>query len=121
MILADTSVWVDHLRRGVPQLASLLEQGGVVIHPWIVGELACGRIRNRTEILGLLNGLPVAPMASQEECLHFLEIHDLMGSGIGFVDVHLLVSVALGESLRLWTSDRRLARVAGTLDLGWEP
>lgn len=118
MILADTSVWVDHLRRGDSGLAAALEAVEVCIHPFVVGELACGSLRNRGEVLELLGRLPGVPVATDEEALDFIERRALMGRGIGYIDVHLLASAALSGTTRLWTRDRRLAAVA--TDLGLE-
>ena len=118
MILVDTSVWVDHLRGADTQLGGALERGLVFTHPFVVGELACGRMRSRNEVLGLLRRLPGAPTTSDDEALRYIEIHELMGRGIGYIDVHLLASTALSGELRLWTRDRRLARVAEDLGLG---
>ena len=119
MILVDTSVWIDHLRSGTRPLAAALEQGLVLAHPFIVGELACGNLKNRREVLQLLEELPRAPVATEPEVLDFIEQRRLMGRGLGYIDVHLLASVALAGSARLWTRDRRLAAVAGTLKLAW--
>jgi len=117
MILVDTSVWVDHLREGAPALAAALEQGAVLTHPFVVGELACGNLKNRREVLRLLGELPGAPMATDTEALDFIERRALMGRGIGYIDIHLLASVALAEPARLWTRDKRLAAVAEDLKL----
>jgi len=117
MILVDTSVWVDHLRDGTPALAAALEQGRVLTHPFVLGELACGKLKNRGEVLQLLGELPAAPMASDPEALDFIERRALMGRGIGYVDVHLLASVALAGTAQLWTRDKRLAAVAADLEL----
>ena len=111
MILVDTTIWVEHLRRGLPSLATLLQEGEVLIHPWVIGELACGNLRNRQQVLELLQGLPVATVASDAEVLLLIERDRLMGRGIGYVDVHLLASARLSYC-RLWTQDRRLAAVA---------
>lgn len=121
MILADTSVWIEHLREGVPALAAALERGTVLTHPFIVGELACGNLRNRVELLSLLADLPAALVASDAEALDFIERHALMGRGIGYVDVHLLASTALAGTARLWTRDKRLASVAAELGLAVQP
>jgi predicted nucleic acid-binding protein len=121
VILADTSVWVDHLRAGDDGLATALERGLVFTHPFIVGELACGWIRNRGEVLGLLGSLPVGPVATDDEALQYIDFHQLMGRGIGYVDVHLLASSALAEGLRLWTRDRRLEEVAAELGVAYTP
>jgi len=117
MILVDTSVWVDHLRDGTPALAAALEQGRVLTHPFVLGELACGNLKNRGEVLQLLGELPAAPMATDPEALDFIERRALMGRGIGCVDIHLLASVALAGTAQLWTRDKRLAAVAADLEL----
>ena len=114
MTLVDTSVWVDHLRRGNARLGRLLEDGLVLVHPFVVGELALGRMRRRPEILGLLGELPLAEAAQHGEVLEFVERHGLAGSGIGWVDVHLLVSAAL-SGVGIWTLDRRLSIAAQRL------
>lgn len=120
MILADTSVWVDHLRFGEPLLAGLLEGGGVVMHPFVLGELACGNLKNRHEMLRLLGALPAAKTATDGEALEFIEHRALMGRGIGYVDVHLLASTVLDGSARLWTRDKRLAAIAAELGLSFD-
>jgi predicted nucleic acid-binding protein len=117
VILVDTSVWVEHLRAGSARLARELEAGRVLVHPCVIGELACGTLRDRAHVLTLLTRLPSAPTVSHAEALAFLEARALMGRGIGFIDVHLLASVALAGTARLWTRDQRLARVARALDL----
>ena len=117
MILVDTSVWADHLRKGVPALASALEQGNVLMHPFVRGELACGNLKNRGEVLRLLEELPGAPIATDCETLDFIERRAVMGRGLGYIDVHLLASVALAGTARLWTRDKRLAVVAVDLKL----
>jgi len=121
VILVDTSIWVDHLRAGNDGLATALERGLVLTHPFIVGELACGRMRNRGEILGLLRSLPVGPVVTDDEALQYIDFHQLMGRGIGYVDIHLLASTALAEGMRLWTRDRRLAEVAAELGVAHTP
>jgi len=108
LILVDTSVWVEHLRHGLARLATLLQEGEVLIHPWVIGELACGHLRNRREVLELLQGLPAAVLASDAEVLLLIERDQLMGRGIGYVDAHLLASARLSDC-RLWSQDRRLA------------
>lgn len=115
MILVDTSVWVDHLRRGDVGLVDLLERSAVVMHPFVVGELACGNLRDRGSILELLQDLPAAAVASPGEVLTFIERHGLHGRGIGYVDVHLLASVALMPGARLWTRDAKLRKTADLL------
>lgn len=115
MILVDTSVWVDHLHKGVPELAQALEQEQVLTHPFVIGELACGGLKNRREILQLLTALPSAAVASHEEALVFIEERTLMGKGLGYIDAHLLASATLVADARLWTHDKRLASVAREL------
>jgi predicted nucleic acid-binding protein len=119
MILVDTSVWVDHLRKGEPQLVAALEAQRVWMHPFVLGELACGDLQNRGEVLGLLRELPAAPVATDSEVLAFIGLRGLMGKGIGYIAAHLLASVALGESARLWTRDKRLCEVAAGLDMAF--
>jgi predicted nucleic acid-binding protein len=118
VILVDTSVWVEHLRRGSSQLAALLEAADVACHPFVVGELACGRLRQRSEILALLAALPIVPVTEHHEVLSFLEANELPGSGIGWVDAHLLASASLVRT-PIWTLDRRMASVARALDLAF--
>jgi predicted nucleic acid-binding protein len=119
MILVDTPVWIDHLRKGVPALAAVLEEGQVLMHPFVLGELACGQLRNREEVLRLLGDLPPAPTATDREALRFIERRSLMGRGIGYIDIHLLASAFLAGTARLWTRDKRLAAVAADLDLAF--
>ncbi len=119
MILVDTSVWVEHLRKGMPKLATALERGSVLAHPFVLGELACGNLKNRDEVLRLLTELPAAPTATDAEALDFIKRRALMGRGIGYIDVHLLASVVLSGSARLWTWDKRLAAVAADLELAY--
>jgi predicted nucleic acid-binding protein len=120
LILVDTSVWVEHLRRGDARLADLLTQGLVVAHPFIVGEIACGSLAKRSLVLELLQDLPSVVVADHEEALGFIERHRLHGKGIGYIDVHLLASVALTVGSRMWTRDRRLGAVAEQLGLAAE-
>lgn len=120
MILVDTSVWIDHLRAGDVDLATLLNGSQVLMHPFVLGELACGNLRNRNEVLALLKDLPRAAVATDDEVLFFIERHTLMGRGIGYVDAHLLAAVTLGDSARLWTRDKRLRAVADSLALSYE-
>jgi predicted nucleic acid-binding protein len=119
VILVDSSVWIDHFRSTDPVLVAALEAGEVLMHPFILGELACGNLHRRQETLELLNNLPTAPVATGPEALVFIECGSLMGRGIGYIDVHLLASVALTGTGRLWTRDRRLAALAAELDLSF--
>lgn len=107
MVLVDTSVWVSHLRDGNMGLGKLLSDGEVVSHPFIVGELACGNLRNRHEILICLQSLPMTILAEDEEVLKFIENHQLMGKGLGYIDVHLIASAVLA-GVPLWTLDKTL-------------
>jgi predicted nucleic acid-binding protein len=116
MILVDTSVWIHHLREGRLDLESSLIDGEVWCHPFIVGELACGNIRNRGEILGLLQALPMAQFAQEREVLSFIESYRLYGSGVGLIDVHLLASARLSD-LSIWTLDKNPKNVATKLGL----
>lgn len=116
MILVDTSVWVDQLRYGNTRLKTLLEEGEVTWHPYVLGELVLGNLRADSEVPLLLTALPQATVAEHHEAIGFVERHRLAGSGIGWVDVHLLCSAALSRA-RLWTFDRRLQSVAARLHL----
>ena len=118
MVLVDSSVWVDHFRRGEPALAELLESAHVACHPAVIGELACGTLRARSTTLDLLRRLPRALVATDDETLHFLDRHRLAGRGLGWVDVHLLAATALSHA-RLWTADRRLHDTARRLRLAF--
>ncbi len=118
MVLVDTSVWINHLRQNDTRLAKLLLNGDVVCHPFIIGELACGNIKNRFEILGLLQDLPKVPTIDHAEGLYFIEKNHLSGIGIGFVDVHLLASAQL-SGIPLWTNDKRLKEAALKLEISY--
>lgn len=120
MILVDTSVWIDHLRSGEPRLVELLEVGEVRMHPFVLGELACGSLGNRREVLRYLGNLPPASVATDAEALDFIEHRALMGRGIDYVDVHLLASAALdGDGTQLWTRDKDLDLAGRELDLSF--
>jgi hypothetical protein len=119
VILIDTSVWVDHLRGGDATVAALLDAGRVLAHPFVVGELALGKLRQRREILSALRDLPQATAATDAEMLLFIERHALAGLGIGYVDAHLLATARLTAGSALWTRDRRLSGVARRLELAW--
>ena len=119
MILADTSVWVDHLRRTNATLSELLEAGKIVCHPFVIGELACGNIHNRSELLTHLAALDALPKAHDSEVLGLIDREELIGKGIGLIDLHLLASCLLGNA-GLWTLDRRLRQAAIQLELTWE-
>jgi len=112
--LIDTSVWVNHLRHGDNELRVLLDRAEVLCHPFVIGELACGTMKNRAEILDLLKALPGVPVAEHDEVMHFLSEKRLYGCGLGWIDLHLLASTALSRA-RLWTTDRPLKRAAEQL------
>ena len=120
MILVDASVWVDHLRRGEPDLIDALDSGLVLMHPFVLGELACGNLKRRTDVLSLMSTLPQAAMATDNEALEFIDRRRLMGRGIGYIDVHLLASALLMGTSKLWTRDQRLSAVADDLALSFE-
>ncbi len=120
MVLVDTSVWVAHLRLGHDGLVDVLSAGEAVCHPFVVGELACGNLENRDTVLGLLEALPSAPVVMHEEVLAFVEARELMGKGLGYVDVHLLAAAIL-SGFPLWTLDRPLDRVAAELHCRYRP
>lgn len=117
MILVDTSIWVDHLRRGNATLAARLESGAVVCHPFIIGEISLGSLRRRTAILALLAELPRSSVAPHNEVMALASQLDLAGRGIGWVDAHLIAS-AITDRISLWTLDRRLAAVARAAGVG---
>ena len=116
MTLADTSVWVDHLRHGRHRFAGLLEEGRVLCHPFVVGELACGSLANRDRFLRLLGALPRARVAAHEEVMQFVHVRGIHGRGLGWVDMHLLASTLL-EGCALWTLDKRLEDAARQLGI----
>jgi hypothetical protein len=116
MVLVDTSIWVDHFRHGVSLLEDLLNSGEVATHPFIIGELACGNMRNRDEILALLSALPTLKVASDSEALHLIKVRALHGKGIGWIDVHLLSSSLLTRT-PLWTNDKKLHAAAKSLGI----
>jgi predicted nucleic acid-binding protein len=117
VILVDTSVWVDHLRAGDKARAGLLDSGMVLTHPFGIGELALGNLRQRELILGTVSRLPQASVVTDAEVLHFIDRHALFGRGVGYVDIHLLAAVRLTAGASLWTHDKRLHGVAGQLGL----
>lgn len=118
MILVDTSVWIDHLNRGNESLAGLLEDQCVWMHPFVLGEIACGNLRRRRPILADLSRLPAAPHARDNEVLEMIESRGLAGRGIGYIDCHLVASALVAAGTRLWTLDQRLAGVAKEFGIG---
>ena len=120
MVLADTSIWIDHFRRGDFQLFELLERGEIVMHPFIVGELVLGHVPKIAEMIDDLGGLPRAIVASADEVLGFIIDRKLPGLGIGYVDAHLLAAAALTPETSIWTRDKRLLAAAQSLSLAAE-
>ena len=116
-ILADTSVWVEHVRMEKVVFGKLLEQRGIVIHPFVIGELALGRLASFEKMIRDLQDLPQAPVASAEEVLQLIKLKNLSGSGVGYVDAHLLASTLIMPDVRLWTRDRKLRAVAERLSI----
>jgi predicted nucleic acid-binding protein len=119
VILVDTSVWIDHLHRGVPESVARLEAGEAPAYPLVTGELACGNIRNRAELLSSLTALPGTVVATHDEVLALIDRQSLMGRGLGFIDAHLLASAPLTPESRHWTRYRRLRTVAEFLELAY--
>ena len=120
MILVDTSVWVDHLRNPEEGLNLLLAANDVLMHPMVIGELACGHLPNRTQALVNLRNLPMINELSHEYVIRKIADMKLMGVGIGFVDMHLLCSVVCDQDSRLWTRDNKLQRTANKLNIAFE-
>ena len=112
MILVDTSVWIEHFKRNDAELSALIGARVVISHPFVVGELACGTLRERDAVIGMLSRLPQAPVVGHDDVLGFVERHALMGRGIGWIDVHLLASTIVAGRVALWSRDRRLAAAA---------
>ena len=119
MILVDTPVWIDHWRSPLFHLIELLSNEEILIHPMVIGELACGNMRERQQTIRILSRLPRAPLASHSEVIDFIEARRLMGRGIGYIDVHLLASAMLDDSTKLWTVDRRLHNAAVELGIAY--
>ena len=120
MILIDTSVWIDHLRKGNRALAHLLNNNQVLIHPFVIGEIACGTLADRDEVLARLKDLPALPKADESEALYCIERHQLMGLGLGYIDVHLLAATLLAPPTRLWTQDNRLKAAAKKMNFAYQ-
>ncbi len=121
MVLVDTSVWIDHLRVGNATLARLLERSTILAHPWVVGELALGHLRQRRKVIELLNSLPQATAATPLEVLGLIEHQELYGIGIGYVDAQLLAATKLTAGATLWSNDQRLGAATSRLGCGFDP
>jgi predicted nucleic acid-binding protein len=117
LILADTSVWIDHLRSGSKEMRELLERGQILIHPFIIVELALGSLRTRAKTLALLDQLPHSQVARLPELQLMIEARRLYNMGIGLTDAHLIASVLIDPSSLLWTRDKRLRRVTESLGI----
>jgi predicted nucleic acid-binding protein len=117
MILVDTSIWIDHLRASDERMTRLLLAGQVLAHPFVIGELALGKLRNRDVVLGALQDMPQAALASEPEVLRCIEMKGLFGSGIGYIDAHLLAAVLLTAGSSLWTRDKRLLATSAQLGI----
>lgn len=115
MILADSLIWIDHLRSNDPKLQELLENEEIVIHPFVIGELSLGHIPRYDDIMKMLSDLPVIARADDGEVRHLIRSRKLFGTGIGYVDAHILASVMISSFDRLWIRDRRLYRIAETI------
>jgi predicted nucleic acid-binding protein len=120
MVLVDTSVWARHLREGDSDLQRLLTDGKVMCHPFIIGEVACGNLKNRNEVLSLLRLLPMTIQAEHEEIMQFIEMNHLMGKGLGYVDVHLTASAVL-TAVPIWTLDKRLDEANRGFGISYKP
>ncbi len=114
MVLVDTSVWVSHFRDGNDNLANMLNDGRVLCHPLVLGELACGNLKDRAVILSFLQMLPMGIEAEHEEVLALIENKRLMGNGLGYIDIQLIASAIL-TGVPIWTLDKRLSQVADSL------
>ena len=121
MILVDTSIWIDHLRTGDATLAYLLQSTQVLTHPFVIGEIALGSLGQRVSILRALSNLPWTTVATDAEVLQFIELQNLFGLGIGYIDAHLLAATLLSPGATLWTRDKRLSAVSERLGLAAYP
>ena len=116
MILVDTSVWISHFRHSNPKLQKMLQESQVACHPFIIGELACGNINNSTEIISLIQSLPMLDVVEHEELLLFIEHNKMMGTGLGLVDIHLMAAAILA-GIPLWTQDKKLKQACSRLNI----
>lgn len=121
MIVVDANIWIDHLRVANLALAGLIQRRRILIHPYTIGEIGLGSLARRSEVLEQLAMLPAAPIADHDEVLAFVERHALFGTGIGYVDSHLLASAKLVKAGKVWTRDKRLHVLAERLGLAASP
>ncbi len=115
MVLVDTSVWIDHFRKSNQRLIRILENQLVVVHPFIIGELALGSIKNRSDVLNMLGSLPSTPVVREYDILQMIEDRRLFASGIGYTDAHILASALIASDIRIWTHDKRLHTISENL------
>lgn len=119
-VLVDTFVWIEFIRFGNPQLLQLLNEGRVLMHDMVIGEIACGSAPNRSERLAVMDNLPKIDLAEHADVLNFIEIHQLFGCGVGYLGNHLMAAAVLPDKCRLWSRDKRLAGAAGQLGIAFE-
>jgi predicted nucleic acid-binding protein len=119
MYLVDTSVWIDHLNKSEPLLVSLLNDNVVCTHPFIIGEIALGNLRQREIVIGYLQGIPQARVGSDFEVMHFISKRMLYGKGIGYVDAHLVTSALLMDNIYIWTRDKKLLKITKQFSLAY--
>ena len=119
-MLVDTSVWIEFIRFGNPQLLRLLNEGRVLMHDMVIGEIACGSAPNRSERLAVMDNLPKIDLAEHADVLNFIEIHQLFGCGVGYLGNHLMAAAVLPDKCRLWSRDKRLTGAAGQLGITFE-
>ena len=119
MIILDTSVWIDHTRENNDHLFELFEEGEILVHPFMIGEVALGSLRDHDKIIASLLEMPSSRVASDTEVLSLIRNRFLAGSGIGYVDAHLLASTRLTPETLLWTRDKRLRRVAEAMGVAY--
>jgi predicted nucleic acid-binding protein len=117
MILADSSVWIDFFRAGNIEFEHLLDRQQIATHPFVIGEVALGSLRNPRKTISIMQSMPQAEVASHDEVMHFLDAAELAGKGIGYVDIHLLASTRIAGDMTLWTRDHRLAAAAAELNI----
>lgn len=115
-ILADTSVWITHFKKELPEFIDILNAGKVILHPFIIGELACGGLQKKQDIFKLIESMPQTVCLEHEEIMSLIEAHEFSNQGIGYVDVHLIGSCLLSDNL-LWTYDKALKKVAKKMKL----
>jgi predicted nucleic acid-binding protein len=121
MILVDTSIWIDHLDKANPIMQELLKEQRILMHPFVLGEIAMGSLRKREFVLSVLSAFESAPLAREDEVLSFVRAYRLFGKGIGYIDAHILTSAKLAPGTQLWTRDKRLQALAAALSIDYKP